>query len=401
MSKKFWPLIVVILVAAFVLAACGPSAADTKGKVVLWHSKKPEETNSLNMIIDAFKAKYPNTTVEVLFVPDADLRNKFETAVASGSGPTLLIGPADWGPASFDAQLVADISKMVDQKLLGTINDAALASVKYKDAIVGLPINIKGVVLFRNKAIIPNPAATLDELVANSKAATQGDVLGANLEVGFFFSAGHLGAVGGTLLDAEGKPMFNDAKGAEWMEVLKKFKEAGPVENYTDNDVNLFKAGKVGYIIDGSWNAKALADAIGADNLVIDTWPEMMSGYVQNDNIYLTTVATGDDAVASEKFMEFFLSPEAQTFWSEVGTAEKPMAAGIPAIKGLDVKDPIAKMAIAAFDKGVAFPVIPQMGAYWDPMNNAIKKVLDEGTDAAAALTEAFDAVTAKLAEMK
>ncbi|NTV36161.1 MAG: extracellular solute-binding protein, partial [Anaerolineaceae bacterium] len=386
MSKKLFPIFSALLIAVFILSACGTAATTApveqkteapvvattevmteaaptvKGKVVLWHSKNPEETNSLNDIIAGFKAMYPDVTLDVLFVPDADLRNKFETAVASGSGPTLLIGPADWGPASFDAKLVADISKMLTSDLVPTINEAAFASVQYKDAVVGLPINIKGVVLFRNKTIIAEPAKTLDELIAASKAATKGDVVGANLEVGFFFSAGHLVGVGGKLMDpATGVPMFNDAMGVEWMNTLKKFKDAGIVENYTDNDLNLFKAGKVGYVIDGSWNAKALGEAIGADNLAIDVWPTPLNGFVQNDNIYLTTAATGDDAVASEKFMEYFLSPEAQTIWSDVGTKDKPMAAGIPVIKGLDIKDPVAKASAAALGAGVPFPVIPQM----------------------------------------
>ncbi len=151
MSKKFLPLVSALLILVFVISACAPKPAATvapvepvvaavKGKVVIWHSKKVEETNSLNAIIDAFKAKYPDVTVEQLFVPDDDLRNKFETAVGSGSGPTMLIGSADWGPASFDAQLVQDITPMMTEGLLETLNDAAAASVQYKGAVVGLPI---------------------------------------------------------------------------------------------------------------------------------------------------------------------------------------------------------------------------------------------------------------------
>ena len=97
--------------------------------------------------------------------------------------------------------------------------------------------------------------------------------------------------------------------------------------------------------------------------------------------------------------MEFFVTPEAQKLWAEVGTADKPMAAGIPVVKGLDVTDPVAKMAVAAFDKGTAFPTIPQMGSYWDPMNNAVLSVKDKGTDPAAALQEAFDAVSKAVAQ--
>ncbi len=428
MAKKFLPLISVFMVLAFVLAACAtptaapatteapttaapatteaptvaPTEAPMAGNVVIWHSKKVEETNSLNAIIAGFKVLYPGVTVQALFVPDNDLRNKFETAVASGSGPTLLIGAADWGPASFNAKLVQDITPMLTAGVLDTLNDAAVASVKYKGAVVGLPINLKGVVMFRNKSIVPEAATTLADLLTKAKAANKGDVVGLDFESGFFFASGDLSAIGGTLLDPNtGVPMFNDAKGVQWLTNIKSVKEAGfPVENNNDNDVNLFKAGKAGVIIDGTWNAKALSDAIGAENLVIDPWPSDMSGYVQNDNIYLSSNAAGDDAVASEKFMEYFVSSEAQAMWADVGTTA-PMAGGIPVVKGMEVADPVEKMEVAAFAGGTAFPVIPQMGAYWDPMNNAILSVLDKGTDPAKALQEAFDLVTAAVAKIQ
>ncbi len=419
MTKKILPLISILIVAAFVLVACAkPTEAPVKteapmvteapvmteapteapamtGKVVIWHSKQGAENDALNAIVANFMEMNPGVTVETLFVPDNDLRNKFETAVATGSGPTIVFqGGSDWGPASFDASLVQDITPMLTAGLLDTLNPAAVGSVSYKGAVVGLPINLKGVVMYRNKSIIAEPAKDWDDLIAKGKAATVGDVYGVDFETGLFFAAGHLTALGGNLLDATtGAPLFNDAYGVEWLTRIKSVKDAGlPVENNNDNDVNLFKAGKAGIIVDGLWNASALAEAIGADNLVIDKWPSGMSGYVQNDNMYLTTSAMADDALASEKFMEYFVSADSQKIWAET-------SGGIPVANGVDIADPIAKMAVAAFADGVAFPVLPQMGSYWDPANNAILSVLDKGTDPAAALLEAFDTVTAALAK--
>jgi arabinogalactan oligomer/maltooligosaccharide transport system substrate-binding protein len=279
---------------------------------------------------------------------------------------------------------------MLTAGLLDSLNKAAVGSVTYKGAIVGLPINLKGVVMYRNALIVAEPAKDWKDLIAKGVAATKGDVFGVDFETGLFFSAAHLTALGGNLLDAStGAPLFNDAKGVEWLTNIKSVKDAGlPVENNNDNDVNLFKAGKAGIIIDGIWNATALAEAIGAANLFVDPWPAGMSGYVQNDNMYLTTSAVGPDAVASEKFMEYFVSAEAQKIWADTSK-------GIPVANGVEVTDPIAKMAITAFGSGVAFPVIPQMGSYWDPVNNAILSVLDKGTDPAVALQEAFTTVSA------
>jgi len=434
MSKKLFTLISILLVAAFALAACTPAATEAPaapaatevpaapaateppaapaateaptmepapagltGTITLWQSWKENEIASLNDVVAAFQAKNPDVTFDILYVPFDDLRGKFETAAATGGGPTVLIGAADWGPALFDANLVADVKGLVSEETIANITPGALGAVMYKDAYIGLPETTKGVVLFRNTQIITEPATDLDDFIAKAQAATQGDVVGADFEYGFFFSAPILNAVGGKLMEDNGDPAFNDEKGVEFMQTLLKIKDAGiAMENYTDNDVNLFKAGKAGWIIDGSWNMAALAESIGAENLAIDPWFAPLSGYTQTENIYLSANASEEDLAAGAAFIDFFLSQEAQTL-----LADPTKAAHIPAITGVEISDPLLAMANDALAAGVAFPVIPEMGAYWDPMNNALKAVVTDGKDAATELQAAFDLVTAKVAEIR
>jgi maltose-binding protein MalE len=429
MYKKLLPLISVILIAVFALSACKPAVTPTEapqvapteapqvaptevppteaptepppppslsGTITLWQSWKDTEIASLNDVIAAFQAANPDVKFDVLYVPFDDLKGKYETATATGGGPTVLIGAADWGPGYYNSTLVADLSADLDDAFLSTINQAALGAVKYQGAIIGLPETLKGVVMFRNKTIVADAPTSLDDLITKAKAATSGDVNGAVLEYGFFFSAAHLDALGGTLMTDAGDPAFNDDKGVAWVDEILKFKDAGQVTNYTDDDVNLFKAGTAGIIIDGTWNTSALAEAIGADNLVIDPWPTGLSGYVQTENIYLNANATDADREAGVAFIKFFLSTEAQTL-----LADPTKAAHIPAIEGVEVTDPLMKESVAAFAGGAAFPVIPEMGAYWDPMNNALKKAMTEGVDAQTALQEAYDLIVAKVKEIR
>ena len=420
MYKRVWTLISVLLIVAMVLAACAPKPTPTpipkptatkppaptatpvpqvvvKGTITLWHAWKETEIPALNDVIAAFQAKYPDVKFDVLYVPFDDLRGKYETAAGTGGGPTVLIGASDWGPALYEADLVADVSGMASSDLLKTINAAALGAVQYKGALIGLPQTIKGVVMFRNKAIIASAPATFADLVTAAKAATKGDVVGADLERGFFFAAAHLDGIGGKLMETAGDPAFNNAAGVKWLTLLKSFSDAGPAEYYTDNDVNLFKAGKCGVIIDGTWNMTGLAEAIGADNLAIDAWPAYdgghLSGYVQTENIYLNANATGDDKNAGWKFMEFFLSPEAQKLLIKAGH--------IPSVAGVDIADPLLQQAVKAFEGGAVFPVIPEMGAYWAAMDTCLKSVFDEGADPAQSLQKAYDSITAKIAEIR
>jgi arabinogalactan oligomer/maltooligosaccharide transport system substrate-binding protein len=411
-----------MLVAVMILTACGGQATEAPvateappaeeapaateapaeeaaptlaGTITIWHSLKEGEIEGMTAAADLFSAANPDVTFDQLFVPFDDLRAKYETAVASGEGPCLLIGAADWGPAMYNAELVKDVSSFAELEFLQGINQAALASVRYKDAIIGLPLGLKGVVLFRNASIVAEAPADFDDLVAKAQAATAGDVVGANLERGFFFSAGHLTGQGGQLMDTDGNPTFNDDKGIAWADLLNRFTEAGPAEYYTDNDVNLFKANAAGMIIDGTWNMNDLAAAIGEDNLQVDPWPAGMSGYVQNDNLYMGANTTEEDQAACWGFMEYLLTPDAQAVVAENNTGF------LPAALGVSVPDRLRQQAVAAFEGGTAFPVIPEMGAYWGPMDTALKSVFDESGDPAFALAQAENSVNAAVAEIR
>ena len=425
MKKSWFTLMTMLVLLSLVVAGCGPTAEPTQapgqeatqppeatqpteetappeeegvtGTITLWQSWKEEEIAVLNKVIAAFQETNPDVQFDVLYVPFDDLRGKFETAAATGGGPTVLIGASDWGPALYDAELVADVSGLASEAFLRTINAAAVGAVRYRNVLIGLPQTIKGVVMYRNSTIIPEAPATWDDLVAAAQAATEGDVVGADLERGFFFSAAHLNGIGGLLMDDSGNPLFNDEKGVEWLNLLDSFTDAGPAEYNNDNDVNLFKAGQAGIVIDGTWNMSGLAEAIGAENLAIDPWPSYgggnLSGYVQTENIYLSANAEGEDRDASWAFMEFFLSPEAQGLLTEAGH--------IPATLGVEASDPLMQQAVTAFEGGTAFPVIPEMGAYWESMDNALQSVFDEGTDPAAALQQAENSIVAKIAEIR
>lgn len=416
MTKKIWFLISLLLIGALVLAACGPQAtpttapepteaaeptegepqmAELSGTITLWHALTEGEIGGMNAAIEAFQSENPGVSFDVLFVPFDDLRGKFETATATGSGPSVMVGAADWGPALYAADLVADVSPFAELAFLQSINQAALGSVRYRDALVGVPFGLKGVVLYRNASIIPDAPATYADLEAAALEATQGDIVGADLERGFFFSAGHLMGAGGQLLGENGDPLFNDENGAEWLSFVDSFDVAGPTEYYTDNDVNLFKAGNAGFIIDGTWNLNDLAASIGEENLSIDPWPTPMSGFVQNDNLYLGANAEGDDLNASWAFIEFLLRPDIQALIAEENTGF------IPAALGVEVPDRLRQEAVTAFEGGVAFPVIPEMGAYWGPMDNALQSVFNEGTETGFALGLAENAINAAVAEIR
>jgi maltose-binding protein MalE len=143
-----------------------------------------------------------------------------------------------------------------------------------------------------------------------------------------------------------------------------------------------------------------LAEAIGVDRLVIDPWPAFgeegrLSGYVQAENIYLNANVEGDGQMAAWSFMEYLLSPEAQAM-----LADPTRAGHVPVISDVDVSDPHMTQSKEALSGGTAFPVIPEMDAYWRPMETALQSVFDEQADPAGALQVAYDQITVAIEEM-
>jgi len=395
MTKKTWSKITVLVIALILLTACGGQAdqgSDIATTITLWHSMKDSEIAAMTgTIIPAFQEKYPNVQVELLFTPDNDLRGKFETAVSTGEGPDILVGHDDWGPAFYDALLVGDVSDVLAD-YGENINAAAVAEGSYAGVQVGVPYSLKGVVMYRNTDIMPEAATDVADLLAKAAAANSGDVYGFVGETGPFFAMGHLHKTG-DLMTPEGDPKFNSAAGVAWMEMLKSFDTVGPTSQDDDNDVNLFKQAKAGVIIDGAWNIGAFTDL--GDVVVIDPWPAGMSGFVQSSYIFLNANVTGDQATAAKAFMGFLLTTEAQAAFYESDPAF------IPANNQVEVTDPLRQQAMAAFEGGVGFVTIPEMGAYWGPVGNAILAVRVDGADIQTTLDSAFQSVTDSVAEIR
>jgi arabinogalactan oligomer / maltooligosaccharide transport system substrate-binding protein len=362
--------------------------------VRIWHSWSESEVVVLEDVLQAFQKVYPNVYFDVLYIPFDDMLRNFRAAAYRGAGPSILLAPAEWGPQLYNDGLVAAVDDLAVPAFLERINPAALDSARYRGALISLPHAIRnGVIMYRNRQIIPNAPVTFSDLVTAAKEATRGGRVGAYLERGYFYSAGHLAGLGGRLMDENGTPTFNDPRGLAWLNLLVEFEQAGPVSFNTNRDLDLFKSGRVGIIFDGTWSRESLAKAIGEENLVIDPWPAYgngrLSGYVQADNIYLTTRAVGDERYASLQFFGFMLAPEVQAVLTR--------ANHIPALIDVQVEHDWMRPVMRALQGGTAFPTHPNANLYWDPLETAMGFVFSKSALPAPALQQANDTINARI----
>lgn len=380
-----------------------PTPVVLQGTISIWHSWQDAQLPALLKGLSAFQAAYPGVQFDVTYVPSVDLLSSFEQAMQDGDGPTLLIAPADWGPSLYDKGMIADLSSLAEANLLNTLNPAAVGEGRYHEKQIGLPLDISGVVLYRNKTIIPQAPTTFDELVSLATAANQGETVGAMLDRSFFYSGGHLVGLGGKWMLQDGSPAFDDEKGLAWIQLLRSFEKAGPVDYGTNNDTQLFAEGRVGMIVETTGKREDLAQAVGIDNLSIDPWPlygsGSLSGFVQAENIYLTPRALQEEPMISLKFAQYMLTPETQPALAEVKlipsiSPSQLQAAGSQALPA----DPLVSAAMQALSGGASYPVSPVISSYTSQLDIALQSILSNETSPADALEKAAESIRQDLA---
>jgi len=382
-------------------ATTNPTPVVIQGTVRIWHSWNELEVPVLDQIIKEFSAQYPNVYFDVLYIPIDNLRSRFEMAAMEGNAPDILLGPADWAPGLYEAGFISELTGIVDAQALEMLNQPALNAAIINDKLVGLPYSIRGTILFRNRNLIPDSAVTFDQLVYNANAAAKGDQIGAMLDRSLLYSGANLEGIGGQMMDADGLPAFNNEKGLEWIELLERYKEAGPTDYFTEQDVDLFKQGKVGIIVEGNWRMQEFSEAIGAESLSIDRWPEYngfnLAGYVLPENMYLNSNTSGDRLRAAQNFMRHFVSTDTQTRIAEMGQ--------VPSARDIILTDPITgtlmSKAMTAMSNGVAYPVSPEWEAYQLPLDLALRSIFSGSSTAKDALQSAQDEVMKAILEIK
>jgi len=336
----------------------------------------------------------------LLYIPQDDLFGRYREASYHGEGPSLLFGPSEWGADLYNELLITDLEPFVPTNYLEGVNSAALATGEYQDALISLPLSVHGLVMFRNNMIIITPPTTFDELSSLAGPATHGGIVGSYLERGAYFSSPDIIGLGGNLMDANGYPEFNDEYGLEWFDLLNEYDAAGAVTFNTNRDLDMFKKGRVGIIIDGSWNMSMLVTSIGAENLAIDPWPEYgmgkLSGWVVAESAYLNSNTSGDDMFASLSFMGYLLDPNVQKHMAEVGH--------IPSVLSTQPRDPFILQAMKALAGGVPFPVSIDeniLSIYWSELDKAIQAVTTGGIAPSTALNDASENITAAINELQ
>ena len=388
-----------------VAADSGPTPAPTPdlqptgemaGSVSLWVSWKSEGIRALNDLIETFQSRNPEIAFAVSYVPSDDLRAEIDEAGAAGSLPSLILAPSAWADELFESGLTQDLSIQPTDEFRMQVHPLPWAQATHAGQVLGIPIQMHGNVLYRNRDLATIPAGTLDGLVRADEALRGTFNEGIAQDYGFSIIAPFASGCGGQLMLDGSAPDLEDPVARCWLELLRDLTPAGPVVFNSDEDRELFESGQAGWLIESTEEFDALSVALGEGGLTVDRWPvnedtgESLAGYVWTENIYFSSELNPEDFDAAWEFVEFLLSEDSQlTLSNPNGAAHIPVHISAPPLPGH-----VGQMHSALL-QGTALPTSDIRPEYIEVLERAARAVSVLGTPIEIALQRAITELAA------
>ncbi|WP_169807556.1 ABC transporter substrate-binding protein [Herbidospora mongoliensis] len=241
----------------------GAGSATTELTYWMFQDRTPQAGEVVEKIRTDFEKANPGVTVKIVKIPKDDYNTKLGSALAGNTVPDVGI---------LDQPLVSRFAQegTIKEVPAGTLNEAdfwegALNTNKVGGKLYGFPIDHTAVALFYNKALVPTPPKTWDELKTISAAIHAKDAKVAGIVVpkgdgyGAWMWPGVVGGAGGSMVDEAGKKiLFDQPPAVEALQLWVDLLPSSPRE-ITDSD-QAFANGLAGMMISGPWDVATIKD---------------------------------------------------------------------------------------------------------------------------------------------
>jgi len=361
-------------------------------QLVVWHSYRADEQKALEQCVAVWNRAHADVQVEALALPYDGFASKLEAAIPRGNGPDLVIfghsAIGDWARAGLIVPL------HINDDAIAQFLDGTVEPLRQNGQLWGAPLAFKSLALFYRKDLVAHPPATTDELVALAKQVKATEPAGhyaLAYEAGAsFYHAPWLHGFGGRLLDDAGKPAL-DSPGAiasaAFIESLAAA-ELLPPESTGVVAAQLFNDGRAALTINGPWFVGEIARGVpfGVAPLpTVSATGKPAAPLVEIEAVLMP--ARGHAPEAAAAFALWLAGGEAARIRARIGrqTVAARAAWDDPEI----ARDPILSAFRAQLAATVPMPSSPAIRQVWEPLNQALRKVLRGATSARPAMLEA------------
>lgn len=415
--------VLVALALSIALVGCQPQKAAGPATVrVLTMEQAGPTVDEMNAIVADFNKANPEINVEIEYVSYDALHDKITTAMAS-TPPAYDVFLVDdiWYAEFAKAGYVLDATSRITQDMRDKIFGAAWDITTVDGKVYGMPWLLDEKYFFYNEDLLQQagisaPPATWEELLDQAKVLKEAGVV----EYPIVWSWGQYEAAicdwvtllygnGGALVDANGAPAFNDAKGVATLEWMKQTIDDGYTNpssvSYVEEDVrNVFSQGKAAF----ATNWLYMYDLVNfqeqesqvTGKVKISLMPAFQDGGVQsatiNGSMGFSVAATSPAPDAAWKYVEFLTSESIQNQYSgHLLPIWKTSFEGEMLTK-LQGYSPANAGGVPAFNMQFPFAHVRPKVAYYPEASKALQLALQETLTGQKPAQQALDDAAAK-----
>ncbi len=365
------------LLAAAATLLLSAAAAAQAPRLLVWINGD-KGYNGLQKVGDAFTAA---TGVPVVVQHPEGAPDKFQAAAAAGKGPDVFCWPHDRVGEWAKSGLIVPVRP--GPAIRAEVEDSAWRAFTYRGRLWGYPIAIEAIGLIVNRALVPEPPTTWDEVFAlDQKLKAQGKKAILWDYNKSFFTWPLLAGPGGVVFerDANGdylplKVGVNNAGALAGATLLRRLVDEGVMPRgarYSDME-SQFASGQVAMMISGPWawdNAKkAKIDFAVAPIPALDGRPA--KPFVGVLGCMIAAPSRHKD-IAREFLEQYLMKVE------HLKTVSADVPLGTPAHKAYFRElssDPAIRATMANAMAGEAIPNIPEMQRFFPAMDAALEAI--------------------------
>ncbi len=325
--------------------------------------------------------------VEIVRLDVNELKQQALLAAPQGEAGDVFAGvPHDQIGEMAVGGILLDMSSYATSAYLADLSEQARLAYSYAGRLFGLPMYVEGPALVVNNELVDEVPATYEEMLELAAELTTSDTFGFMYDINnFYFSYAWLLSNGGYVFgrDASGALDPSDiglanegaVAGAQALHDLR-FKH-GLIPSGTNFDVanGLFVDGALAMIYTGPWSISQYQEA-GLDVSVhpipalADGTP--FAGFMGVQGVLVNQFS--DLKVEAANFAKWLSRKDAQVSLSRFSGRIPASNSALAEVED----DPIIAGFGAALTNAEPMPNIPEMGAVWSPMGNALNVITED-----------------------
>jgi maltose/maltodextrin transport system substrate-binding protein len=387
-----------IAAAAVMALSSGLASAAEPGKLLIWINGD-KGYNGLAKVGEEFTKK---TGVQVTVEHPEDAPGKFQQAAAAGKGPDIWIWPHDRIGEWIAGGLLQTVSP--GKKVQADIDPLAWKAFSVGGKTWGYPMSIEAVSLVYNKALVPTPPKSFEEVIALDKKLSASGKKAILWDYNnTYFTWPLLAANGGYpfKLKADGTydagdTGVNNAGALKGAELLAKMVKDGVMTKgagYAEMEAGMAQ-GKVAMMINGPWSWDNLKKAnIDFGVAKIPTVAGKKAAPFVGVLGAMISKASPNRDVAVEFIENHMLSMQG------LKQINDDVPLGTPASKALFAElksNPNIQATMASAQDGSPMPNNPEMGRFWSSMQSALQNMTEGRQSPKEAMDAAAKRISAK-----